>query len=83
MKSRNVEKGWGRKVSEVKSLVSVLQRGDIMNMNDVYYGGDLSTIFQILRSEGINKKRDRDFYEDKIRLAKRMTFVMSDRLSHL
>ncbi|XP_013740095.2 putative cyclin-D7-1 [Brassica napus] len=78
MKSRNVEKGWGRKVSEVKSLVSVLQRGDIMNMNDVYYGGDLSTIFQILRSEGINKKRDRDFYEDKLRPAKRMTFVMSD-----
>ncbi|KAH0931000.1 hypothetical protein HID58_008117 [Brassica napus] len=74
MKSRNVEKGWGRKVSEVKSLVSVLQRGDIMNMNDVYYGGDLSTIFQILRSEGINKKRDRDFYEDKLRPAKRMTF---------
>ncbi|WZY79911.1 hypothetical protein YC2023_026295 [Brassica napus] len=34
MKSRNVEKGWGRKGSEVKSLLSVLQRGDIMNMND-------------------------------------------------
>ncbi|CAN7113563.1 unnamed protein product [Brassica rapa subsp. narinosa] len=67
MKSRNVEKGWGRKNSEVKSLVSVLQRGDMMNMNDVYHGGDLSAIFQILRSEGINKKRDRDYYEDKFR----------------
>ena len=78
MKSRNVEKGWGRKNSEVKSLVSVLQRGDMMNMNDVYHGGDLSAIFQILRSEGINKKRDRDYYEDKFRPAKRMTFVMSD-----
>ncbi|KAF2614961.1 hypothetical protein F2Q70_00007014 [Brassica cretica] len=78
MKFRNVEKGWGRKVTELKSLVSVLQRGDVMNMNDVYHGGDLSAIFQILRSEGINKKRDRDYYEDKIRPAKRMTFVMSD-----
>lgn len=79
MKSQSVEKGWGRKVSEVKSLVSVLQRGDVMNMNDVYHGGDLSAIFQILRSEGVvNKKRDRDCYEDKTRPAKRMTFVMSD-----
>ncbi|KAL0783822.1 hypothetical protein Bca101_000067 [Brassica carinata] len=67
MKFRNVEKGWGRKVTEFKSLVIVLQRGDVMNMNDVYHGGDLSAIFQILRSEEINKKRDRDYYEDKIR----------------
>ena len=75
MKSQSVE-------SEVKSLVSVLQRGEVMNVNDVYHGGDLSAIFQILRSEGINKKRDRDLYEEKMRPAKRMTFVMSDELSH-
>lgn len=71
MKSRNV--------GEVKN---VLQRGDVMmNMNnDIYYGGDLSAIFQILRSEGVvnNKKRDRDYYEDKIHPAKRVTFVISD-----
>ncbi|KAJ0235067.1 putative cyclin-D7-1 [Hirschfeldia incana] len=70
MKSRNV--------GEAKI---VFQRGDVMmNMNnDSYYGGDLSAIFQILRAEGVvNKKRDRDYYEDKIHPAKRMTFVISD-----
>ncbi|CAH8318868.1 unnamed protein product [Eruca vesicaria subsp. sativa] len=78
MRSRNVEKGWGRNVGEVKSVGSVLQRGDVMNMNDIYHGGDLSAIFPILRSDGVNKKRDRDYYEDKIGPAKRRTFVMSD-----
>ena len=72
MKSRNV--------GEVKN---VLQRGDVMmNMNNdiIYYGGDLSAIFQILRSEGVvnNKKRERDYYEDKFHPAKRVTFLMSD-----
>ncbi|KAL0709044.1 hypothetical protein Bca4012_016022 [Brassica carinata] len=78
MKSRNVEKGWGSRIGEVESVASGLQRGDVMNRNDVYHGGDLSAIFQILRSEGNNKKRHRDYYEDKIHPAKRMTFVMSD-----
>ena len=67
-----------RNVGEVKN---VLQRSDVMmNMNNnIYHGGDLSAIFQILRAEGVvNKKRDRDYYEDKIHPAKRMTFVMSD-----
>lgn len=78
MKSRHVEKGSGRKVCEVKSLANMLQRGDVMNMNIVYYVGDLSNIFQILRSEGSHKKRERDNQEDENRPAKIMTFVTSN-----
>lgn len=78
MKSRNVhEKGWRREVGDVKSLASMLQRGEVMNMNIVYYVGDLSAIFQILRSDD-KKKRERDNYEDEHRPAKRMTFVTSN-----
>ncbi|KAF3503630.1 hypothetical protein F2Q69_00045856 [Brassica cretica] len=74
MKSRNVEEGWRR---EVKSPASVLQRGDVMNMNIniVYYVENLSAIFQILRSD---KKRERDSHEDENRPAKRVTFVTSN-----
>ncbi|CAH8379658.1 unnamed protein product [Eruca vesicaria subsp. sativa] len=75
MKSRNVENGWRREAGEGKSLASVLQRGDVMNMNIVYCVGDLSAIFQILRSD---KKRERDNQEDEHRPAKRMTFVTSN-----
>ncbi|ESQ40128.1 hypothetical protein EUTSA_v10015838mg [Eutrema salsugineum] len=80
MKSRNnVEKGWRRKACEVNSLASsVSQRGEVMNINGDNCVGDLSAIFQILRSEGFNKKRDRDNYEDNFRPAKRVTFVMSN-----
>ncbi|KAL0736766.1 hypothetical protein Bca4012_012976 [Brassica carinata] len=81
-KSRNVENGWRRKVGEVKSLASILQRGDVMNMNMnmniVCYVGDLSAIFQILQTEGSQKKRERDNHEDENRPAKRMTFVTSN-----
>ena len=77
MKSRNA--GWRREVGEVKSPASVLQRGDVMNMNIVYYVGDLSAIFQILRTKGTDKKRERDDnHEDVNRPAKRMTFVTSN-----
>ncbi|KAJ0244080.1 putative cyclin-D7-1 [Hirschfeldia incana] len=80
MKSRNAhENGWRREVGEVKSPASVLQRGDVMNMNIVYYVGDLSAIFQILRSKGTDKKRKRDDnHEDVNRPAKKMTFVTSN-----
>ena len=78
MKSRDVEKGWRREVGEVKSVARVLQRGEMMNMNIVYYVGDLSAIFQILRPEGSDKKRERDNHEDAHRPAKRMTFVTSN-----
>ncbi|KAG5377523.1 hypothetical protein IGI04_042119 [Brassica rapa subsp. trilocularis] len=75
MKSRNVEEGWRR---EVKSPASVLQRGEVMNMNIVYYVENLSAIFQILRSGGSDKKRERDSYEDENRPGKRVTIVTSN-----
>lgn len=82
MKSRKIDHYWSsrRKACEVKSLVNVLQRGEVKTINNGgdYYVGDLSAIFQILQSEGFDKKRDRDNYDDKIRPAKRMTIVMSN-----
>ncbi|CAH2074517.1 unnamed protein product [Thlaspi arvense] len=76
MKYRNVEKGWRRNAGgEVKRFASMLQRGEMKNTNVDNYVGDLSAIFQILRSEGSNKKRGRDNYEDKFRPAKKMTFI--------
>ncbi|KAL1200558.1 putative cyclin-D7-1 [Cardamine amara subsp. amara] len=78
MKSRNMDH-WmlGRKSFEVKSLLSALKRVEIKN-NGNYHGEDLSAIFQILRSEGSDKKRERDGnHQDQIRPAKRKTFVMS------
>lgn len=77
-KTRNVANGWRRKACGLKSFVDVIQRKEVKMRSADYYVGDLSAIFQILRSEGtIDKKRERDNYEDEIRQAKRMTFVMS------
>lgn len=77
-KTRNVANGWRRKACGAKSFVDVIQRKEVKMRNADYYVGDLSAIFQILRSEGTTeKKRERDNYEDEIRQAKRMTFVMS------
>lgn len=81
-KTRNIDHYWSlrSKAGEVKSLVNMLQRSEVMTINNGdYYVGDLSAIFQILRSEGFDKKREReDNYEDQVRPAKRMTIVMSN-----
>ncbi|KFK24603.1 hypothetical protein AALP_AA8G000600 [Arabis alpina] len=72
-KSRKIDHYWllRKKACEVKRVVTIKK--------DDYYVGNLSAIFQILRSEGFGKKRDReDKYEDMHRPAKRMTIVMSN-----
>ena len=56
----------------------MLQRGEVMNMNIVYYVENLSAIFQILRSGGSDKKRERDSHEDENRPGKRVTIVTSN-----
>ncbi|KAG7553810.1 Cyclin N-terminal [Arabidopsis suecica] len=76
-KNRNIDEQSSRRIScEGKSILKLLQRGDVMNMNGDYNVEDLSRIFQIFRYE--NKKRDRENHQDNIRPAKRMTFVMAN-----
>ncbi|CAA7061779.1 unnamed protein product [Microthlaspi erraticum] len=75
-KTRNVANGRRRKAGEGKSFVDMLQRREVkMRNHEDYYVGDLAAIFQIIRAT--DRKRERDNYEDEIRQAKRMTFVMS------
>ncbi|XP_020876530.1 putative cyclin-D7-1 isoform X2 [Arabidopsis lyrata subsp. lyrata] len=77
MKNRNSDHQLSIRTScEGKSILRLLQRGDVMNMNDDYNVESLSKIFQIFRYE--NKKRDRANHQDNIRPAKRTTFVMSN-----
>ena len=77
MKNRDIDhQSSRRRYSEGRSILSLLQRGDVMNMNGDYNVEDLSKIFQIFRYE--KKKRDRGNHQDNIRPAKRMTLEMSN-----
>ncbi|KAG7600870.1 Cyclin N-terminal [Arabidopsis thaliana x Arabidopsis arenosa] len=77
MKNRDIDhQSSRRRYSEGRNILSLLQRGDVMNMNGDYNVEELSKIFQIFRYE--KKKRDRGNHQDNIRPAKRKTIEMSN-----
>ncbi|KAL9278160.1 putative cyclin-D7-1 [Arabidopsis thaliana] len=77
MKNRDIDhQSARRRYSEGRNILSLLQRGDVMNMNGDYNVEALSKIFQIFRYE--KKKRDRGNHQDNIRPAKRKTIEMSN-----
>ncbi|CAN8237528.1 unnamed protein product [Cochlearia groenlandica] len=81
-KTRNMDDwySWScSKPCEGKGFMSLLLRGEEMNMTGDYNASDLYAIFHIISSKGFMKKRDRDNNTQELaRPAKRANIVMSN-----